>query len=383
MKPEVTDTFYTPFYRVTFDLERGGITSLVENQTERELVDKSSKYALGQFVHEQFGPREVDAFFKAYSRLAGGWALGDFGKPGLPDRPYQIVSPSNWKLSVRHSHSTDVAVLSAGDLKGLAQACTLKFTFSRYNNSIAMEWSVTNKTPDKAPEGGWLCFPFAINQPQFTLGRLGGSVNPASDIIAGANRHLFAVATGVSIAGADKSVVNLCPLDSPLVSFDRPGLWQYDKDFVPERPTVFVNLYNNQWNTDFPLWQDGSWSERVCFWPEGNLVEQAWEARVPLLVASAGGSVGPLPMGRAGLTVSRRGVLVTAFGGNPDGPGTLLRVWDQNGTGGDLVVTLPGQYHTAKPMNLRGEVVGKPLDVKDGNLKFYLPAYAPASFLLE
>ena len=34
----------------------------------------------------------------------------------------------------------------------------------------------------------------------------------------------------------------LCPIDSPLVSLDEPGLWRWTMDFVPKKPSVFVNL---------------------------------------------------------------------------------------------------------------------------------------------
>lgn len=381
--PAEADSFDTPYYRVAFDLKRGGISSLVEKRTERELVDPTSRYALGQFLHERFSQHEVDAFVGAYSRISGGWALGDFGKPGMPDTPYLATSPVNWKLSARHSPFSDVAVLDARDTQELAKDCSLKFTFSRYNNSVEVEWSISDKTPDKTPEGGWLCFPFAVVKPQFKLGRLGGPVNPAMEIITGANRHLFAVDTGVTITGADGDQVSLCPLDSPLVSLDEPGLWQFDLDYIPKRPTVFVNLYNNQWNTNFPLWQDGSWCERVRFWPGDNLAETAREARLPLLVVAADGPAGSLPPIQAGLTVSPRGVIVTAFGDNPDGPGTLLRLWDQTGANSDVIVTLPGHFHRATPVDLRGEKKTGPLDIVSGHFTCKLPAYAPASFILE
>ena len=73
------------------------------------------------------------------------------------------------------------------------------------------------------------------------------------------------------------------------------------------------------------------------------------------MAATADGPAGKLPNTMAGPTVSRSGVLVTAFGQNPDGPGTLLRVWDQTGQTGELVVTLPGNFKTATTVNLRGK----------------------------
>lgn len=78
------------------------------------------------------------------------------------------------------------------------------------------------------------------------------------------------------------------------------------------------------------------------------------EARALLLAAAADGPAGNLPTSQTGITVSRLGVLVTALGQNPDGRGTLLRVWDQTGKTGKLVVTLPGKFKLARPVNLRG-----------------------------
>jgi alpha-mannosidase len=88
---------------------------------------------------------------------------------------------------------------------------------------------------------------------------------------------------------------------------------------------------------------------------------------------------------QAGLTVSRPGVLVTAFGADPDGVhnGTLLRVWEQAGKSGELTVTLPGKYLSAAPVNLRGEPTGTPLAIRSGRLTLDLPAFAPASFILS
>ena len=94
---------------------------------------------------------------------------------------------------------------------------------------------------------------------------------------------------------------------------------------------------------------------------------------------------GKLPLEQKGLSVSRPGVMVTAFGANPDGEGTLLRVWEQTGVSGELTVQLPGGIDaaTATPVNLRGEKTGEAVPVQSGALTFDLGAYAPASFLLS
>ena len=94
-----------------------------------------------------------------------------------------------------------------------------------------------------------------------------------------------------------------------------------------------------------------------------------------------------MPAVQSGLSVSRPGVLVTAFGPDPDGvnKGTLLRVWDQTGASGELVVNLPAGFQAASAtaVDLRGEKTGSSIPVKDGRLIFELHAYSPASFILN
>lgn len=387
--------FETPYFKIVFDLDRGGIASLIEKATGRELVDQSSKYVVGQFLHERFSSNEVDQWFNQYSRIKDGWGLNDLGKPGMikaDKAPYLHFTPNDWKIEIAHSDVADVATLTAADAKGFAKNYILTFSFPRTAAYVDVEWLVKDKTADKQPEGGWLCFPFAVQKPTFTVGRLGGPVNPATDIISGTNKYLMAVNSGISITQPDKSGMALVPIDSPLISLGEPGLWKFSLEHQPSIPAVFVNIYNNMWNTNFPLWQEGSWSERVRIWPVAkqtqtvpNLVQNSWEARLPLLTGVSEGTVGKLPIKKEGIALSRRSILVTAFGENPDGNGTVLRLWEQGGTSGNLTVRLPkgSKYTKATAVNLRGEPMGKSFRIIEDKFVVDLKAYAPASYILQ
>jgi hypothetical protein len=387
----------TKHFIAVFDLEKGGIRSLIDKSNGKELADTSGGYVIGQFMHERFSSHEVyDRFFNQYSRLRGGWALNDLGKPGMPDAaqiPYMTVTPANWQMSREQSKEADVVTLTTKDTRGLAKAYTISVSFPKQAAYIDINWAVDTKTADKQPEGGWLCFPFNIQHPVFTLGRLGGPVDPAKDIVPGTNRHLNAVSTGVVISGDNKRMA-LCPVDAPLVSLDQPGLWRWSMDFIPKRPYVFVNLYNNMWNTNFPLWQDGSWSERVRIWPVSqeaskveDLITRSWEARLPLMGVVTDGKGGQLPQAQSGLALSRKGVLVTAFGEDQDGnKGTLLRLWEQAGKSGIVKIKLPEALHARKAIavTLRGERLAiAPVQIKDHAFTIFLKQYTPASFILE
>jgi hypothetical protein len=253
-----------------------------------------------------------------------------------------------------------------------------------------LEFTVVGKRPDPWPEAGWLCLPFNVEAPQFRLGRLGGLVDPARDIVPGANRNLYGLHTGVALFDPQGSGVGLCALDNPLVSLDEPGCWKYSLDFVPKKPVVYVNLFNNQWTTNFRLWNRGTWTARVRLWSfdkfdaDSGLITPALEARYPLLAAVANGAAGKLPPSQPGVEVSSRGALVTAFGANPDGPGILLRLWEHAGRGGLCRVQLPGVLNAtrAQPCDLRGQAKGEPLPIRHGVFETKLTAFAPAGFLL-
>lgn len=386
--------FSTPYFNIVFDLTRGGISSLVEKKTGRELVDTSSEYVVGQFLHERFSTNEVDKWFNAYSRIKDGWGLNDLGKPGMisaDKAPYIAFTPHHWDITVAHSAIADIATLTTEQTNGFAKKYTLIFTFPRNTPYVDVEWAVASKTADKQPEGGWLCFPFAITKPHFTVGRLGGPINPQTDIITGTNKYLMAVNSGVAITQANQSGMGLTPIDAPLICLGEPGLWKFALDHSPEIPSVFVNIYNNMWNTNFPLWQDGSWSERVRIWSIDahtpavpDLIQNSWEARVPLLTGIAEGEAGKLKAMNTGISISRTGVLITAFGENPDGEGTILRLWEQSGISGNCTVSFPEKCNAkaVQPVDLRGNPIGKRISVKNNRFIVDLKKYAPASFLL-
>jgi hypothetical protein len=78
-----------------------------------------------------------------------------------------------------------------------------------------------------------------------------------------------------------------------------------------------------------------------------NTIVNPREARQPAVAAFAARPKGRLPAGAAGLEPSMPGVLMTAFGANPHGSGTLLRLWEQAGGGGEPVRVNHGEFTVA------------------------------------
>jgi hypothetical protein len=286
------------------------------------------------------------------------------------------------------------AVLSMpADKKNHMPGTVLTVKLEKGQPYIDMEITIKDKAKDNWPEADWFCLPFNINKPSFHVARSLGMMDPAKDIVRGANKRLYAVGPGVAITGEDGSDIAVCPLDHPLISLGEPGCWKFSLDYVPQKPVVYINLYNNQWNTNFRYWYPGTWSSRfrLSTLSKGSnsseaLALQSLEVRLPLLAAVAEGKGGELPVETRGLEVSRKGIQITAFGTDSNNStGTLLRIWEQAGNSGKLTVKLPVGMKVSKvtPVNLRGEKTGETKRVRFGKLKFDLGAYAPASFILE
>jgi hypothetical protein len=379
--------------KVTLDPKRGGIRSVLDKRTGRELVDQSSTYILGQYLYERFDADQVAAYTGAYVKNHSDWAVAELGKPAMPpadETPYERVLAQPDEIRMGQSPMSVVATMHCAPTAGLSHGVTISAILYAGQPYLDLEVTVHNKPADNWPEAGWICLPVNVQKPQFRLGRLGGIADPTRDFIRGSNHDLQAVHTGVTIADAEGRGVGICPVDSPLVSLDRPGLLRYSPDFVPSNPVVFVNFFNNQWTTNFRLWNEGTWTTQVRLWAfdrfdaQSALVTPSLEARYPLLAAAADGKAGTLPATQKGLELSARGTLVTAFGPNPDGPGTVLRLWEYAGVRGPCEVHLPAGLNAkeVQPVNLRGEPVGKPLSVEKDTFTVNLTAFAPASFII-
>ncbi len=384
------------YFRVRLDPKRGVVSSLVDKQSGRELIDTGSKYGFGQYLYERFDADQGHNYLVAFckSHPWPGWAEKTV-KPNLPpakEAPYVAASPKRFSiLSLERGPITSRALMIGHAQKDLPHDVLVAVTLRRGCPFVDVGLAIHSKKPDPWPEAGWLCFPFKVDKPRFQLGRLGSIVDPAKDTRRGSNNEVFCLGSGMTVLDPAGTGAGLCPLDSPLVSLGHPGLFRYTKDFTPREPTVFVNLYNNQWGTNFQQWIGKVPAFTVRIWAthkgssESDLITPSWEARQPCLVGKFDGPAGNLPPTRLGIELSRKGVLVTAFGPNPDGDGILLRLWEQAGKDGPCRVRLPEGLRnaTARPCDLRGQAQGEPLAVRDGEITLSLGHFAPASVILK
>jgi hypothetical protein len=330
-----------------------------------------------------------------YALVLPKWVTTQFTKPGLPrDVPYRAKWPGP---------ATDVSESRSGDYRAVrfsfsddpALPCQrLEYEMRIYHEIPAIDISLKfeGKRPDTWPEAGWMSLPLNIERPNFRLSRLGGIVDPKKDVIRGGNRHLFWLEHGLAVYGSDGYGVGICPLDAPLVSLGEPGCWRFSWDYLPQKADVFVNLFNNQWNTNFRLWNEGTWQQTVRLWTfqqydaETSLIRPALEARFPIVGKTAADfqQRGNRPPEAAGLELSLRNVLVTSFGVDPGSGKLMLRLWEQAGKDGPCTIALPEglAVRAVQPCDLRGCPRGDPMAVAGGRLQVDVRHYAPLNLEL-
>jgi hypothetical protein len=390
------------FLRVTLDAARCGIRSIVCKRTGRELVNTQSQYALGQYLYERFDADQAARFTSAYVLSPKSGEMISHGKPNLPsakEHPYCSATAAAAAVEIRSNAVCVTAVLKAKHRGIIPDATQLRVTLYMGQPWVDLEWSITNKTPDPWPEGGWLCFPLRADDPSFRLARLGSIVDPAKDLVRGSNHELFCLNGGLVVRAARGDATGICPIDAQLVSLEHPGLWRYTRDFVAHKPDVFVLMFDNVYSTNFGQWIEGSWSSRVRLWAiedtepgDESLIGGSWEARVSCLAAVSEAPPGKLPATATGITISKaqgavlgRGLLLTAFGRNPYGEGTLLRLWEQAGNAATCTIQLPTgmKARTAQFCNLRGETAGPSLPIAEsGTFNLPIRPMAPTSVIL-
>jgi alpha-mannosidase len=397
------NTIENEYYKLVFDPVKGGISSFIDKRTGRDWADNYSETGLGQYMNERFTYEQTLEYTTQYQQgravnsfgTNGDWPHPGMYKPGMisaKEVPYRSATSRNGSLKITNmAHCQIMSIEFPSDTANHLPATMLTITLKNGMPYVDMEMTIKEKEKDNWPQSDWFCFPFKLTQPTFTIGRTLGVMDPLSDIMYGANRDIYAVGAGVCMTDIDGSGVTVCPIDHPLVSLDRPGIWKFSLDFIPQKPVVYINLFNNQWNTNFRYWYAGTWSSRVRVWtfdksstPANALQIPSFEARTPLFVAKGNGKGGTLPLSQNGIALSRSGIEVTAFkpGNNNQ---ILLRVWEQAGIPGNVTVQLPPgiKASSAQPVNLRGEVQGNPVKVENGKFSFSLRGYAPASFVLS
>ncbi len=378
------------FYRLTVDPKTGGVSSLVDKETNRELVDAACAWPLNAYIHE----------------LANG------GRAAVDNMKQRTTFDRRTPQKVEVSAGPSGPVASSLVVRSLPRGGTrLEQRIVLYNDLKRIDFiDDLDKSKTFEPEAVYFAFPFRVGpvapaagavaaptpapkkrkrakagaapavsaRPAVRFEVADADMAPESEQLPRTTRDWHSVQRWVEFAGADARVV-WSPVEALLVQFGdiNTGKWLTTLDVGNAR--VFSYAMNNYWMTNFKAAQDGRTRFRYAMTSgPGGPSDRAGatrfgaETHTPLLsqriLPKNAGTL--LPGSEDSLAaVDRPNVILQALKTAEDGSGALVvRLREVAGTGGP--VRLSGRL-------FRGEAVravtsdileadGAPLAVADG-----------------
>ena len=189
-----------------------------------------------EVVYQLFDVHDMHRFGKDYIKITRLWAYSDLMKPGIP----LDFSGGNYKAKVISAHEKDgqrIFVMEfAEDIKELCGLPT--FYVIESDGEVEVRWF--GKKNNRLPEAIWV-HPVGYGQ-DFEPVKFGRRVRVEN---ARHSRNLH----GCEAVENDEYRIDL--IDSAVAAPFGMHLWDFG---TTERSDLYLNLYNNKWNTNFPLW---------------------------------------------------------------------------------------------------------------------------------
>ena len=261
---QIQEVYQLGNFNVAFGIN-GAISSLVDLTGK---VWGNENHLLGVFSYETFGPENYNHWFKNYMRnleQTHAWSDSDYGKPGFeyaePKAEHKCYEPVVRTIHAYEQQEQDIVQVNLTmpsypvEYFGSPKKVTIEYGFSRSSESINVTVIWENKDANRLPEASWFSFnPIVDNPNQWMLHKLGSYVSPLN-VIKDGNRNLHAVNEGMLYKGSEGSI-KIVTLDATLVCPGERKLLKFDNQFAPLSGGMHVNLHNNIWGTNFPMWYE-------------------------------------------------------------------------------------------------------------------------------
>jgi len=322
------DRIENRFYKVTADTITGGLRSVFDKESGRELVDPESRFSLNQFIYEnpEGGRKAVDdmtkrASFKRYSPVAAAVAPGLQGPIAS-----SLVLTSKTQ---RHPEIRQEVVLYDG-LKRIDFIDHLK------------------KEETLEPEAAYFAFPFKVEGGKFRFEIADAMMAPETDQLPGTTRDWQTVQNWVEAAGPKGSII-WSPIEAPLVQFSDINTGKWLKKLELSNQTVFSYALNNLWMTNFKASQGGTFVFRYAMMSRPGGADAVASTRfgaevhTPLVAAwLPEKSKGTLSDAGASLfSVDKPNVLIQALKAAEEGEGIVVRLREIGGIESNTRISSP------------------------------------------
>lgn len=231
------NAFENKFYSLTIDFSKGAISSLIDKETNKELVDRKSPYKLGEYIYETLSNRS-----QMESRV-----LNSFERKGLDSVWYDGIEQGEIWNTIRCKANT----------KAANEDGSFIFEIRIFNDvkRIDLFYAIDKKLETK-PEGIYIAFPLAIESGQLAFDVQGGEVRAGIDQISGSSNDWNTVQNYARLYNKQSQII-LTSSEMPLMQFGNINTGRYKAGAKPESTHIFGWPMNNYWVTNFNAFQFG------------------------------------------------------------------------------------------------------------------------------
>jgi len=314
------------YYRVEFDPVTGGIVSLKDQKLDKELVDQSSPYKMGQVIYATGGEEN-----KGQTQIM------------CPNpSKVQYISPKEAKLEAGVNGPVFSSAKATSSIE-MFPRIELEVILYHHEKRIDFVYRLRkNMTYDK--EALYIAFPIAGRNPQFRYEIGGGNVRPNKDQFPGSCRDWYSVQRWVTVNTDDRAVV-WTPVDTPLISLCDMNAGKWLDELSVTNGTIFAYAMNNYWFTNYKAGQDGDFEFRYSLTSDtsidpttATLFGESVVNPMRAIQKRPGLKAGPLPDSKSFVQVKPENVVIGTVKPADDGKGIIVRV--QETAGRDTEVTL-------------------------------------------
>ena len=233
-------------WEIGFD-DSGAVVKLSKNGINLA----SEKHPLGAFLYEAFSEKQVWEYISRYETLDVFWASDGFGKLGLGAEMDKYESYNSILEGVYYNEDEVIAILSVDDRAYNMFGCPQKMILriAPEDNQIHFDFAWFDKPANRIPEALWLQFGFSNEL--LHIKKLDNAVDPKT-VISNGNREMHSTDGTLLFDGLE-----LYTYDAPLFAIEKPACYAYYNKIPDMKKGVYFNLFNNQWGTNFPMWNSG------------------------------------------------------------------------------------------------------------------------------
>ena len=272
-------------FRLTFDLQRGGISSWHDKRLNHEWVDHSADYPFNGFVHEQVAdpshmwPRNLMFYMEWLSdevERSRGW------KPEWPVErrgPARVLQHRVYRTPL--GYHVIQSLEARGCLGPLKQSVFLPDTENYIECDSWWDMGLTVH-----PEATYILYPFNLPNANARLDLGGQSMMVGSEQLPGVCLDYFTVQGWVDLSNDELGVIVAMP-DNPMVQLGDFHFAHNQAECTLERAMLLGWVTNNYWETNFRAHQPGRVHARYRIRPYSGSFNELQAHRFGLEAAHA------------------------------------------------------------------------------------------------